>query len=128
MYSCSIWLGKISLSLQNWVFVTGYTLWNDFSILYFVSWFPWLISRAEKTESQYMHPILQCLNPYQHWSHSHLQKMEFSIKIFFKKCDQIVNGKLHFLRCVNTFWKHEKTRHFLISSGVKERGKRYEIG
>ena len=29
------------------------------------------------------------------------QKMKFSIKKFFSKCDQILNGKLHFLRSVN---------------------------
>ena len=31
------------------------------------------------------------------------QKMKFSIKGFFSKCDQILNRKLHFL-CSDTFW------------------------
>ena len=30
------------------------------------------------------------------------QKMKFSIKDFFRKCDQILNGKLHFLCNVKT--------------------------
>ena len=29
------------------------------------------------------------------------QKMKFSIKDFFSKCDQILNGKLHFSCIVN---------------------------
>ena len=31
------------------------------------------------------------------------KKMKFSIKYFFSKCDQILNGKLHFLCSVRAY-------------------------
>ena len=37
---------------------------------------------------------------FRHMFVSTTQKMKFSIKDFFSKCDQILNGKLQFLRNV----------------------------
>ena len=36
------------------------------------------------------------------------QKMKFSIKDFFSKCDQVLNGKLHFL-CSGSFFLQRQT-------------------
>ena len=40
------------------------------------------------------------------------QKIKFSIKDFFSKCDQILNGKLHFLCSVNRIREFALRRFF----------------
>ena len=47
------------------------------------------------------------------------QKMKFSVKDFFSKCDQILNGKLHF-SCSDEDWELDSIFKLGVGSGLAE--------